>query len=117
MADVRGAIDLRSASFALGGYTSFDVIPWLKGALRFDGSAELGLSLRDQTQTYFALGGVGLDGCGVKLLELFELRGGFMLQPLMRASARARARLEGNAEFCGIGGGYSFSLDVRGAVG
>jgi hypothetical protein len=47
------------------------------------GSVAVSASLEDQTKTWFALGGYGMDGCRVSLLNgLFELAGGLRLAPL-----------------------------------
>jgi hypothetical protein len=115
--DVRGAIDVRSRSLFLGAYTKIDVIDFWKGALLVEGSVEISASLSDQSRTWLAVGGYSMNGCAVHVLGIFELRGGLRVVPLQGTAARGSARLEGAGTFCGIGGGYSFHLDLEGRLG
>jgi hypothetical protein len=117
LADVIGAIDCRSKTAFGRASLEMDVIPWAKGAFVVSGVAEVSASLRDQRQTWYAVGGFAMDGCRVKLLKFIELWGGYRIVPLQGSASRGGARLEGRGELLGIGGGYSFGLDFEGHVG
>jgi hypothetical protein len=115
--EMLAAVDIRSKSFFGRATMSIDVIPWAPDAIRFIGVNELSASLKDQDKTWWAMGGFGMDGCRLKVLEFLELWGGMRIVPMQGTAVRGGGRSEGKIEFIGTGAGYSLAIDANARLG
>jgi hypothetical protein len=112
-----GTIDLRSRSIFARVSQRIDVIPWAPNALVAEGSVEVSASLTNDMRTFIALGGYGMDGCRITLLDFLELTGGIRVVPIHGIAARAKGRVAAEGEVAGFGGGFSFWIEVYGGIG
>ncbi len=114
-----GAIDVRSQSFFGRGTIAaeFDIFPWSSKKVTFTGLTELSASLKDQDQTWWAMGGYGMDGCRLKVFSFLELWGGMRVVPVQGSAVRAGGRAEGSLKFLGTGAGFSLAIDLYAAFG
>ncbi len=113
LGDSIGAIHVPSQSVFLSNSISVPIADLLD----IYGRVEYSASLHDQNKTWVAVGGYEMNAARLKILNLLELWGGIRLVPLQGFAMRAGARLKGEGELLGFGGGFSFAIEVMGSIG
>ncbi len=110
--EVQGAIDIRSETLFVRRVDKFELCPHV---FELSGVLETSASLKDQNQTWVAIGGYKMDGCRVTILELLKLEGGLRVVPFQGAAARAKAYMVGEIPFIAVR--FDFWIEVAARLG